>query len=168
MLFYVVLGVILLVSIACIFLTKEKNGENGRAKLIKQTGVVVAILTFITIVVLSIVVIGCQSNTTVESLEMERVYLIYKVENNEYDSNIVKRIEQYNDGIKDAKKFIKNPFVGIFYTKAETEAEPICYEIKIIKDKPAHKDVTTEDQDKDKPIYEEDRVSDNILLENNQ
>ena len=134
MLFYVILGVILVASIACAFLTKEKGEKDKRAKVIKRTGMVVAVLTFVGIVILSIAVIGCQANTTEESLEMERVYLIYKVQNNEYNSSTVKRIEQYNDGIKDAQKYIKNPFIGIFYTKAETEAEPIRYEITIIDD----------------------------------
>lgn len=156
MLFYVILGVILIASIACTFLTKEKGEKDKQAKLIKRAGAVVAVLTFIGIVILSIGVIGCQANTTEESLEMERVYLIYKVQNNEYNSSTVKRIEQYNDGIKDAQKYIKNPFIGIFYTKAETEAEPIRYEITIIED-----DV----KDNDTPDVENDKVTPTPLPE---
>ena len=132
MLFYVILTLILIASIVGVFAFKDKNGTDKKAKKVKKMCLCVAAFTFLAIFSLSISVIRSQADTTEESLEMERVYLIYKVEHNEYDSSIVRRIEDYNKGIQKAQKYLGNPFVGIFYTKAEAEAEPIYYEIKIV------------------------------------
>lgn len=131
MLFYVIFGVLLLVGIiSAVYSIKNKEKLKEKNKLF-PVSVILSVVSLIAIVVVIIISVSCQNATTVESIEKDRVYLVHKVQSNEYDSNIIREIEQYNSGIEKAKKNIKNPFLGIFYTKAEAEAKPIVYTVQI-------------------------------------
>lgn len=132
MLFFVILGAIAIVSVAVALFVKNKKTEDKKANVVKRVAIGMACTAFACILFLGIVVLKCQANTTDDSLEMERVYLVYKVENDEYNSSIVKRIENYNQSIIQAQKYCSNPFLGVFFTDAEVRAKPIKYEIKII------------------------------------
>ena len=132
MLFYVIFGVLLLVGIvSAIYSVKNKEKLKEKNKLF-PISVILSVISVVAIIVVIIVSSSCQNSTTVDTLEKDRVYLVHKVQSNEYDSNIIREIEQYNSGIEKAKKNIKNPFLGIFYTKAEADAKPIVYTVQIV------------------------------------
>ena len=132
MLFFVILGGLFVASACTALLIKSKKADAKKPLVIKRVAIGMACALFACISILGVVVLKCQTNITDDSLEMERVYLVYKVDNDECNSSIVKRIEDYNHGIARAKQYRSNPFFGVFYTDAQVRAKPIKYEIKIV------------------------------------
>lgn len=142
MLFFVILVLLLIGStvLNAVFMKKQKSEEKSENKKkyvkIRKGLLGVSAVTFAFLVVLIAVVCGIQfsNGNSHEAIEKERIYLTYKVENNEYyNTDVVSRIDKFNRIIESSKKYIKNPWVGIFYTKTHAETEPIVYQIIIPK-----------------------------------
>ena len=134
MLFFIILSIILLLSIVLLIFLKKKEDKKDTYKKFKSVLSGTILGSIICLVALTIVVCGIQfaKNNSHESIEKERVYLTYKVENNEYyNTDVVSRIDKFNKTIEKSKKYIKNPWIGCFYTKTHAETEPIVYQIII-------------------------------------
>ena len=142
MLFFVILTVLLAISVALniFFMKKQKSEEKSENKKkyvkIRKCLLGLTAVCFACLIVLIAVVCGIQfsNKNSHEAIEKERIYLTYKVENNEYyNTDVVYRIDKFNRTIENSKKNIKNPWFGCFYTKAYAETEPIIYQITIPK-----------------------------------
>lgn len=115
---------------------KESKKETTKQKknLLKEAFVFTAFISTAALIALTIVVCAIQfsPSNSHEAIEKERIYLTYKVENNEYyNTDVVSRIDKFNKSIDNAKENIKNPWFGCFYTKTRAETEPIIYQIII-------------------------------------
>ena len=117
-------------------MTPEQTKQKKKYDRAENTSFVLLIPTLILLFVVifsSIFVIRDNLPAHRDKILKEKALIIYKIENDEYESNseMISAIDDFNDEVIKSQKALENPWISWFYSRHYKTINPIEYSIDV-------------------------------------
>ena len=117
-------------------MTKEETKQNKRINRAEDIIIfnILPIIILIVAILVSGIIIGRNNLPGYrDEILKEKALIIYKIENNEYESNsiMISAVDDFNNKVEDARKGLNNPWINWYKSRHYKDINQIEYEINV-------------------------------------